>query len=378
MFRTRKPDNTTRPSRQSHDKAPGAAALQARLPIRRGMTVTELVLVITLVSAVIVGLFTWNTHQEFKALSAAEATGLPLEGTPPFNSVCLLGADRILCTRWSGLIEVRSLATGELQTSWNASRVERHSADSTADGRQCVIGTSTGNIEVWTPDELQEPRVWKGHDSEIDQVQITPDGKQVISLAMSEALSIWDLATGKLLHTIKSRGNNLMCFAMSPNGQSLAYADLTGSVTVVNLTTGKQVTWKQSGTPYAPATLLRGILWNPRIEGELIAVSVTNIIQLRMGTQAIVALKTTPAPIGDVRTARLLSDGEHLVLASRYGQVSIFDLTEQRQICELQPHTQAIRSMLLVNGERELLTAGWDGTLQRWDLAEQTRLYKVR
>ena len=52
--------------------------------------------------------------------------------------------------------------------------------------------------------EKYKPRTLKGHAKEVSDLAFSPDGKWLASSSFDETVRIWDLATGKELHTLRA------------------------------------------------------------------------------------------------------------------------------------------------------------------------------
>ena len=325
---------------------------------RNGLSVAEILLVTAVIGAVVFGLFSWNTEQEFKALAAAESSGLPQEAAPPFNSVCQIGNERLLCTRWSGRIEVRSATTGELESSWDSNRVERLAASATSNGLEYVIGNSQGQIEVWTADGMSEPRIWQAHDAQIDHLRLSADNKSVYVVTSTDGFSRWDLATGTELQRWKPTIEDIRAVEISPDEESIVVGSSHGAIHLVNLKTSHMISWLPHAEHHDPAFTWKSLKWNPLHPGELIAVARTRVLVLKHDALTLMPQRSVAMADADIRTSLLQPEAHRLLVTTLTGAVQVWDTDTWQQVHEFQPHKQVIRSMTLVADGRELITAG--------------------
>jgi WD40 repeat protein len=74
--------------------------------------------------------------------------------------------------------------------------------------------------------ELKERARFEGHGKPVICLACSPDGKMLASLDQDRALILWDVATGKALHTLQapSAGRQDL-LAFSPDGKTLAFGD---------------------------------------------------------------------------------------------------------------------------------------------------------
>ena len=70
----------------------------------------------------------------------------------------------------------------------------------------------------------EEPLTLKGHTKEVTGVVVGPDAKFVAAAALDGKVRIWELPSGKLLHTLDADGKGVYALALSKDGKRLASA----------------------------------------------------------------------------------------------------------------------------------------------------------
>jgi serine/threonine protein kinase len=77
-----------------------------------------------------------------------------------------------------------------------------------------------------------------GHTGQISSLQILPDQRRVISISSDSTMRLWDVQEKKELQQITSDLENVVRTAISPDGSQLAMVSSQGSIQVVALTPG--------------------------------------------------------------------------------------------------------------------------------------------
>jgi WD40 repeat protein len=74
--------------------------------------------------------------------------------------------------------------------------------------------------------------ILKGHESEVDAVSFSPDGKTAASGCKDKTIKLWDARTGKLLRTLTGHTGRVESLAFSPDGKTLATGGGGGDTSV--------------------------------------------------------------------------------------------------------------------------------------------------
>ncbi|MBV9958951.1 MAG: caspase family protein, partial [Acidobacteria bacterium] len=107
----------------------------------------------------------------------------------------------------------------------------------TPDGRLLAGAGNDQTVKVW---ELETGRLvytLKGHTDNVRSVSISPDGRVLASASYDEKLKLWDLASGKLLREIAGAGETVV---FSPDGRLLANTERHSyDLKILEVATGK-------------------------------------------------------------------------------------------------------------------------------------------
>lgn len=114
------------------------------------------------------------------------------------------------------------------------------------DGTTLAVGGKGGFVELWDVNTGQRQRALAGFDSTVDCLRYSADGKFLAAAGWrSERFVAWNVKTGEILHEL-TLPEKLRCFAISPNGESLAVGyGKNSSVNVYSLPDEKK-TWSST------------------------------------------------------------------------------------------------------------------------------------
>lgn len=71
--------------------------------------------------------------------------------------------------------------------------------------------------------------VLRGHESRINALEVTPDGRRLISASSDQTMRVWDLFRGLQLASITLEAS-VECIAAAPDGVTILGGDLAGNV----------------------------------------------------------------------------------------------------------------------------------------------------
>ena len=111
----------------------------------------------------------------------------------------------------------------------------------TPDGRWLVSGDDADKfLTVWDADTLERRGELRGHTDLIQDVAFGPAGK-VVTASWDGTARIWDLASRRVLSTLRGHSGPLLGVAVSPDGALVATASLDGTAKLWDLATGREV-----------------------------------------------------------------------------------------------------------------------------------------
>jgi WD40 repeat protein len=89
------------------------------------------------------------------------------------------------------------------------------------DGATIVSGSKDKTIKIWDLATGKLLHTLTGHSDEVNSIAISSDGKTIVSGSRDKTIKIWDITTGKLLHTLTGDSNEVVLVAISLNNKTI-------------------------------------------------------------------------------------------------------------------------------------------------------------
>ena len=89
----------------------------------------------------------------------------------------------------------------------------------TPDGKSMVGADAENSIKLWDANSGEVARTFRGVDSRVKSLSVSPDGKTLAS-ANIDGVTLWDLTPTKLLSTLAGPDSRVMCISLSADGKT--------------------------------------------------------------------------------------------------------------------------------------------------------------
>lgn len=165
-----------------------------------------------------------------------------------------------------------------------------------------------------------------GHAYYVCTVAINADRQTIASGATDHLIKIWNLQTGKLLHTIQKHSGDVNCLAFSPDGKKLVSAS-----------------WASSRNPKKNPIYL----WDLSSREEL---------------------RTFSEHFGSVLSVAISPDGNNLVSGGADRTIKLWNLHTGELLSTLSDHSTSVLSVVISPDGQLLASGSSDNTIKLWNL----------
>ena len=257
--------------------------------------------------------------------------------------------------------------TGKLLHVFAGNAAEVHSVAFSPDGRTALSGWDT--IKLWDMSTGKLLRTVGTHSSSLYSLAFSPDGRTILS--GGDSLQLWGAATGKMLRTfqVHSRedgGDSISSVAFSPNGGTVLSGTLDGRLTLWDIATSKLLRSfkRQPG-------IVASVAFSP--DGRNI-LSGGNTIQLwEVATGKLLRTFTGHSLV--VNSVAFSPNGRTVLSGSSDTTLKIWDVATGKHLHTFEGHTDGANSVAFSPDGHLALSGANDGTLKLWEVATGEMLH---
>ncbi|WP_249268059.1 WD40 repeat domain-containing protein [Microcystis aeruginosa FBCC-A68] len=314
------------------------------------------------------GLMAWQKTRQAE-LNLANARGfsswsLFVQGKDLDAFVLAIKAGKTLQKQHKYDKEVMNTLQALLNRKSERNRLEGHdsyvqSVNFSPDGKTLVSGSDDGTIKLWNVETGKEIRTLKGHDGYVSSVNFSPDGKTLVSGSL-QTIKLWNVETGEEILTLKGHDNGVNSVNFSPDGKTLVSGSNDETIKLWNVKTGQKIrtlkghdNWVNS-VNFSPdgKTLVSGSndktikLWNVKTGEEIL---------------------TLKGHDSYVQSVNFSPDGKTLVSGSDDGTIKLWDVKTGEEIRTLKGHDGYVRSVNFSPDGKTLVSGSWQ-TIELWNV----------
>lgn len=216
-----------------------------------------------------------------------------------------------------------------------------------------------------------EGMVLNGHHAAVFSVTYSPDGTKLLSGDADGVVKVWDVESGKILHSIQAAHDSIKQVRFRPNGKQFATADRRGDIKTWDVATGSPVK-SFNGHSFAVYAL------NYSPDGKIIASGSDNDnVRLWNADSGELLESVGDSSFMTITGLEFSADGNQLLIGNSAGQLKLLDI-KQKVFVWQKYQLGNIAGIAFRAGSDNFLTAHSSGEFVLWRLSQNIPVGRIK
>jgi len=227
------------------------------------------------------------------------------------------------------------------------------------DGKTVLTGGDDRTARLWDAASGQPIGQPIRHGGVVFGVAVSPDGKTLLTGSRDKTARLWDAATGQPVGSPLPHGGEVMAVAYSPDGRTILTGSMDGTARLWDIATHRPI-----GQPFVHQGGVSSVAYSP--DGK-------SLLTGGGGTARLWNI-ATGEPIGqpfvhqsDVRSVAYSPDGKSLLTGCVDGAAQWWNAATGKPAGEPIRHREKVRAVAVSPDGRTVLTGSQDKTARLWD-----------
>ncbi len=252
--------------------------------------------------------------------------------------------------------------------------------------------------------KAEEVRIFEGHTGEVMGVDVSSDGRYIVSCSDDGMVKLWDFAGGSEVRTLPGHEIGVMDVRFCPDGKRAVSGDRSGMLVLWNVESGEEL-WRQ----HVKRGGITGV--DVSADGRRVAVSsdigiiilldlesgekIRTFSDRKLGSARSVSFNENATLLlsgGDDKCVRLWDvetgvqsgcfeghedgvmsvcfspDGKHVLSGSRDNTLKLWCLSTFKEEKTFKGHGFSVYDVSFSNDGKQVLSSSWDHTVKLWDV----------
>jgi WD40 repeat protein len=272
-----------------------------------------------------------------------------------------------------GTVKLWEISTGQVLLSLVGHTADLRSVAFSPDGYSLISGGGDGVVERWEVATGREVSTQSGTSS-VSAVAFSPDGRWMASASARDyTVSLRELSTARELRTLSGYGSSgVNAVAFSPDGRWMASASVDKTLKLWQIATGREVHTLTGFTAAVGAMAFsRDGRWLATANGDRTWMDIVNgdktvkVWEVATGGEVHTLIGHTES----VLAVAFSPDGRWLASASVDETVKLWDVATGRELRTLSGHASRVETVVFSPDSRWLASGSEDKTVKLWEVA---------
>jgi len=242
--------------------------------------------------------------------------------------------------------------------------------DISPDGRWVLSGSFDFTARLWDFAEQKEIAVLDAHSGPVTSVAFVGDGSRALTASDDKTIVLWDLKTLKPLKRLEGHNHKVMGLAVSHDARFAATASWDRTVRIWDLELGTTAQILRHTSPVNAVVFADG--------GQTV-VSGGHDGKIRVwNAKTGLSRGTLEGHLLGITGLSISPDGRRLLSASIDKSMRLWDLPTMKEVRAFKKHDGQVFATAFSPDAKSALSAGRDGTVIRWNLSNGTPVQSIQ
>ena len=203
-------------------------------------------------------------------------------------------------------------------------------------------------------------RTMEGHTDGVISIDISSDGKLLVSGSKDKTIRIWNLLTGTCLHILNGHTEGVYSVSFSDDGKMIISGSGDNTIRIWGIDKGNclHILKGHSKSVYSVTINKTGSL--------VVSGSDDNTIKIwDLNTRT--CIQTLKGHTDSVMSVAMSHDNKYIISGSADKTIKIWEIQRWNCIRTLKGHTNGIESVIVSPNDKWIISGSWDNTIRTWD-----------
>jgi WD40 repeat protein len=235
-----------------------------------------------------------------------------------------------------------------------------NAVDISPDGKYLVSGSDDQTVRIWNLENGESLHILEGHQGAVSDVVFSPDNKTMASCGEDQTIRIWNFQDAHVIQALKGHTSTVLSLAFSPDGKFIASASFDKTVRLWEIRTGELVRTYEGHQRHVTS-----VAFSPN--GMNIA-SASEDHTLRLwNVQKRDVVRVFHGHSSTVTSVDFSPDGEIIASSSYDHSVRLWNIQNGHPVNIFKGHNDSVYDVIFMANPRYLASASVDQSVCFWD-----------